>query len=112
MVPMVTDATPEYQKKPFAYFKPSIPKGNNVWIDTNNVVSEIQPALWVAQTFYRDDGSVSSSMPGVKRVFYGGHSYTLNSQEVQLLTQNGYAPYITFNGGYGQSTYGGSDQYA
>lgn len=95
LVPVITDNTPEFQKRPFAYFTPSIPKGNNVWVDTNNKVSEQQPPLWVAQTFYNADGSIASSSPGVKAVYYGGHSYTISASEVQILTNAGYGAYIS-----------------
>ena len=95
LVPVITDNTPEFQKRPFAYFTPSIPKGNNVWVDTNNKVSEQQPPLWVAQTFHNADGSIASSSPGVKAVYYGGHSYTISASEVQILTNAGYGAYIS-----------------
>jgi len=94
LVPTVTPNVPLYQQRPFAYFKPSIPRGTNVWIDTNNVVSEIQPPLWIAQTFYNSDGTVASVTPGVKQVYYGGHSYEINDNEKEILTAAGYGDNI------------------
>ena len=90
MVPVVTPNVPLYQQRPFGYFKPSIPRGTNVWIYTNNIISEQQPPLWEAKT--NSDGSIT---PGVKKVFYGGHSYEITADEVIILTAAGYADNIT-----------------
>jgi hypothetical protein len=83
-VPVVSPTTPKYQQRPFAYFKASIPRGTNVWIYTNNTISETQPPVWVA----------TDTQPGVKKVFYGGRSYEITQNEKQILTQAGYGDNI------------------
>ena len=83
-VPVVTPATPKYQQRPFGYFKASIPRGANVWIYTNNTISENQPPLWEA----------TATQPGVKKVFYGGRSYEITENEKNILTDAGYGANI------------------
>ena len=83
-VPTISQTTPKSQQRPFAYFKASIPRGANVWVNTDNVISENQPALWQAV----------GSTPGVKKVYYGGHSYEITPDEVIALTAAGYGANI------------------
>ena len=85
-VPVISPATPKHQQRPFAYFKASIPRGANVWIYTNGVISEQQPPVWDA----------TATMPGVKKVYYGGHSYTITSDEAVTLTAAGYGDNIAY----------------
>jgi hypothetical protein len=85
-VPVITPATPRYQRRPFGYFKASIPRGINVWINTNNVISENQPPVWQA----------TDTMPGVKKVYYGGHSYEITTDEAVMLTAAGYGDNIVY----------------
>lgn len=94
MVPVVTPNVPKEQQRPFAYFKPSIPRGINVWIDTNNLVSETQPPLWEARQVLDANGNVLSTTPGVQKVFYGGRTYTITQNEKDILTAAGYADNI------------------
>ena len=94
MVPVVTPNVPMWQQRPFAYFKPSIPRGINVWIDTNNVVSEIQPPLWDERKVKDADGNIISITPGVKKVYYGGRTYQITDHEKQILVEAGYADNI------------------
>lgn len=93
-VPVVTPNVPMYQQRPFAYFKPSIPRCINVWIDTNNNVGEIQPPLWEERKVYDAAGNLLSITPGVKKVYYGGHSYEITENEKNILIQAGYADNI------------------
>ncbi len=86
LVPVISPATPKHQQRPFGYFKASIPRGANVWIDTNNVISENQPPLWNA----------TATMPGVKKVYYGGHSYTITTDEAVALAAAGYSANIVY----------------
>jgi hypothetical protein len=81
-VPRVLPSTPERQRLPSAYMKADIPRGVNVFIDLNDVVSESQP-VWA----------------NIKTVFYGGHSYDSNKGEItggqlDLLTAAGYGANI------------------
>ena len=85
-VPVISPATPKHQQRPFAYFKASIPRGANVWVNTNNVISESQPPLWEAV----------GSTPGVKKVYYGGHSYEITADEAVQLTAAGYGANIAY----------------
>ena len=94
LVPVVTPNVPMYQQRPFAFFKPSIPRGINVWIDTNNVVSETQPPLWEPRILKDADGNVVGAIPGVKTVFYGGHSYEINDNQKAILIAAGYGDNI------------------
>jgi len=94
MVPVVTQNVPMWQQRPFAYFKPSIPRGINVWINTFNQVSEIQPPLWDERIVKDALGNTVSVTPGVKKVFYGGHSYEINANEKAILIAAGYADNI------------------
>ena len=86
LVPVISPATPKYQQRPFAYFKASIPRGANVWVNTNNVISESQPPLWTA----------TATTPGVKKVYYGGHSYEITTDEAVELTAAGYGDNIVY----------------
>ena len=86
LVPVISAATPKHQQRPFAYFKPSIPRGANVWVNTNNGISEAQPPLWQA----------TATMPGVKKVYYGGHSYEITADEAVQLTAAGYGDNIVY----------------
>lgn len=95
MVPVVTPNVPKEQQRPFAYFKPSIPRGINVWIDTNNLVSETQPPLWEARTVTDASGNILSVTPGVKQVYYGGRTYTITQSEKDVLVAAGYADNIS-----------------
>ena len=90
-VPVVTPNVPLYQQRPFGYFKPSIPRGTNVWVYTDNTVSETQPPLWVPRT--NADASIT---PGVKNVYYGGRSYEVTAPEVLILTAAGYGDNIVY----------------
>jgi hypothetical protein len=94
LVPVVTPNVPKEQQRPFAYFKPSIPRGINVWINTFNEVTEIQPPLWLERTVTDADGNKISVTPGVKKVYYGGHIYTINDDEKRILTEAGYGANI------------------
>ena len=107
LIPVITAATPKHQQRPFGYFKPSIPRGANVWIYTNNTVSEQQPLVWLPRT--NADGSIT---PGVKKVFYGGHSYRIDENEVAVLTAAGYAANIAHDGILGTTTYDNGDIYS
>ena len=89
-VPRVRADTPENDRTPSIYFTSNIPIGVNVWVDTNNVISETQPAVAEART--NSDGSVT---PGVKKVYLGGRSHTINATEVADLTAAGYGASIT-----------------
>ena len=86
LVPVISPATPKHQQRPFAYFKPSIPRGANVWVSTDNVISESQPPLWTA----------TATTPGVKKVYYGGHSYEITADEAVQLTAGGYGDNIAY----------------
>ena len=85
-VPNVTANTPRWLQKPFVYFKPSIPRGTNVWVWTNGVISEQQPPLWIPTV----------NQPGVKTVYYGGRSYEISEAEAGHLTAAGYGADITY----------------
>jgi len=86
MIPTISPATPKHQQRPFAYFKASIPRGANVWVSTDNVISESQPPLWTA----------TATTPGVKKVYYGGHSYEITADEAVQLTADGYGDNIAY----------------
>lgn len=86
LVPVISPATPKHQQRPFAYFKASIPRGANVWVSTDNVISESQPPLWTA----------TATTPGVKKVYYGGHSYEITADEAVQLTAAGYGDNIAY----------------
>lgn len=90
MVPVVTPNVPLWQQRPFGYFKPSIPRGANVWVYTDNTISEQQPPLWQART--NRDGSIT---PGVQKVYYGGHIYEITADEAIMLTSAGYGENIS-----------------
>jgi len=94
LVPVVTQNVPTWQQRPFAYFKPSIPRGINVWINTNNVVSEIQPPLWEERKVYDAEGNLLSITPGVKKVYYGGRTYEITDSEKHILIAAGYGDNI------------------
>jgi len=86
LVPVISPVVPRWQQRPFAYFKASIPRGVNVWVYTNNTISENQPPVWLA----------TATQPGVKKVYYGGHSYEINSDEAVQLTAAGYGDNIVY----------------
>jgi hypothetical protein len=86
MVPVISPNVPKVQQRPFAYFKPSIERGANVWVWTNGTISEAQPPLWQA----------TETMPGVKSVYYGGHSYEITDDEAVTLTAAGYGDNIVY----------------
>ena len=86
LVPVISTATPKHQQRPFAYFKPSIPRGSNVWVYTNGVISVNQPPLWDAV----------GSTPGVKTVYYGGRSYEISDAEASDLTAAGFGDNIVY----------------
>ena len=85
LVPVITPATPKWQQRPFGYFKPSIPRGANVWIWTNGTISTAQPPLWVA----------TATMPGVAKVYYGGRTYDITNDEAVTLRNAGFGDNIT-----------------
>jgi len=85
LVPVITPVTPKWQQRPFAYFKPSIPRGANVWIWTNGVISTAQPPLWVA----------TATAPGVAKVYYGGRTYDITDDEAVTLRNAGFGDGIT-----------------
>jgi hypothetical protein len=95
-VPVVSPNVPKYQQRPFAYFRPSIPRGSNVWVNTNNLISEIQPAVWQEQKIYDYEGNLVSVTPGVKKVYYGGRSYEITDTEAMELTAAGYGANIVY----------------
>lgn len=84
-VPTISAATPRWQQRPFAYFKPSIPRAANVWVWTNGFIGEQQPPVWIP----------TANQPGVKKVYYGGGSYQVSDAEAADLTAAGYGPDIT-----------------
>ncbi len=90
-VPRVLPKTPEKDAKPSSYMKSDIPVGANVWLYTDNTISEQQPPLWEPRT--NQDGSIT---PGVKKVWYGGHINDITSSEAVTLTAAGYGAYITY----------------
>lgn len=93
--PVVTENVPKEQQRPFAYFKPSIDRYANVWINTFGVVSEIQPPLWEERRDYDRQGNLVRVTPGVKKVYYGGRTYDITDSEKNVLVNAGYAAYIT-----------------
>lgn len=93
-MPVVTENVPTYQQRPWAYFKPQIRMGVNVWIYTDNTISETQPPLWEARTVTDSQGNIVSVTPGVKKVYYGGHTYDITEGEKQMLTRAGYGDNI------------------
>lgn len=96
LVPTISPATPKYQQRPFGYFKPSIPRGSNVWVDTNNLISTNQPPLWNEQKIYDYQGNLVSTTPGVKKVYYGGRSYEITDTEAADLTAAGFGDNIVY----------------
>lgn len=88
-VPTVRADTPESDRKPMIFFTPSIPIGVNVWLYTNNTISETQPPLWEKRL--NADGTTT---PGVQKVWYGGHSHEITAAEKVTLTAAGYGANI------------------
>lgn len=89
-VPVIAANAPLDQRQPMASWSASIGRGVNVWLYTNNTISEVQPPYQKA--FTNADGTVS---PGVKKVWYGGHTHTITSSESVMLTAAGYGANIT-----------------
>lgn len=89
MVPNVEPNKPLGPQSPWKFFAPEIPMGVNVWLYTDNTISEQQPPYWDA--FTNSDGTVT---PGVKKVWYGGHDNPVTADEVVTLTAAGYGSNI------------------
>ena len=85
LVPVITPVTPKWQQRPFAYFKPSIPRGANVWIWTNGTISTAQPPVWVA----------TATAPGDSYVYYGGRTYDITNDQATILRNAGFGDGIT-----------------
>ena len=85
LVPVVSPVVPKYKQRPFAYFKPSIPRGANIWVWTNGTISTAQPPLWIP----------TATQPGVARVYYGGRTYDISQDEATILTNAGFGNCIT-----------------
>ena len=85
LVPVITPVTPKWQQRPFAYFKPSIPRGANVWVWTNGTISTAQPPVWVA----------TATAPGVSYVYYGGRTYDITNDQATILRNAGFGDGIT-----------------
>ena len=96
LVPVISPATPKHQQRPFAYFRPSIPRGSNVWVNTNNLISLTQPPLWNEQKIYDYQGNLVSVTPGVKKVYYGGRTYEITDTEAMDLTAAGFGDNIVY----------------
>lgn len=96
LVPVISPAVPKHQQRPFAYFKPSIPRGSNVWVNTNNYISTTQPAVWQETKIYDAKGNLLSVTPGVKKVYYGGRSYEITDTEAADLTAAGFGANIVY----------------
>lgn len=105
-VPRVAADTPEADLKPSIYFLSDIPKGDNVWWYTDNTITTAQPALWEPRT--NADGTIT---PGVKKVWYGGHTHDITDSEAVILTTAGFGAYITYTAIFDSSTYD-SDTFA
>ena len=88
-VPTFSADTPKNDRKPMEFFDPYIGIGVNVWLYTNNTISEVQPPGWEPET--NDDGTIT---PGVKKVWYGGHSHTITEDEAVMLRAEGYTDNI------------------
>lgn len=84
------DVTDPLAQKLFRYYK-SRPRGRNVFILTNNTVTEDLPA-----SSYNADGTLNTeAWSQVSRVFYGGHiGYQISASEQSILTAAGYGAYI------------------
>ena len=80
----------EADKRPAVYFKADIPKGVNVWLLTDNTISETQPTLYERRL--NSDGTYT---PGIQKVWLGGRTHTINANEVAILTAAGYGSSIT-----------------
>ena len=89
-VPQVAANAPRDKQQPMASWTPEIGVGVNVFLYTDNTISETQPPYWDA--FTNSDGTVS---PGVKKVWYGGHRSPITDDESAMLTAAGYGANIT-----------------
>ena len=85
LVPVISPVVPKYKQRPFAYFKPSIPRGSNIWFWTNGVISTAQPPLWIK----------TDTQPGVLKVYYGGRTYDISQDEANILIDAGFGNCIT-----------------
>ena len=88
-VPRVRANTPDNERTPHIYFKADIPIGANVWLWTDNTISESQPPL--AERRLNADGTYT---PGVQKVWHGGRTHTITADEAVLLTAAGYGANI------------------
>jgi len=67
------------------------PRGRNVFLLTNNTVTEQQPANWVDA----NTGSTNAGEVNTLKTWYGGHSHPITDAEATILTAAGYGAYIT-----------------
>lgn len=88
--PNIYPNKPLDEQSPWKFFASEISMGVNVWLWTDNTISEQQPPYW--EPFTNADGTVSA---GVKKVWYGGHDNPVTADEVVMLTTAGYASNIT-----------------
>jgi hypothetical protein len=70
--------TPKEDWKPWIWFTPTIPFGNNVWVLWDGTVQEKQPP-------FLDDA---------QWVFYAGHITPVSAVQIAVLTAAGYGAYI------------------
>lgn len=85
LVPVVSPVVPKWKQRPFAYFKPSIPRDSNIWFWTNGVISTAQPPVWIP----------TNTQPGVLKVYYGGRTYDITEDEATILRTAGFGDSIT-----------------
>ena len=90
-----------------AFWSEGVEVGINVFLYTNNTVSNFQPPYW--EPFTNADGTV---FPGVKKVWYGGHKNLITDAEAVILTAAGYGADITYDAIYDSSTYDSTDTLA
>ena len=86
LVPVISPVVPKWKQRPFAFFKPSIPRGANVWFWTNGIISTSQPPVWIA----------TNNQPGVAKVYYGGRTYDISNDEAAILANAGFGDNIVY----------------